>query len=168
MGWQRVGHDWATFTSLFSSSIIKKKKNLVLVSENFLAKTILWKIKQMLENDSLPISCGFWKLLLHMCKVNRELEVKGNSLTVQWLGLSISTAGGKDSIPDEELRSCMLQWNNNNKKKNGREGNRGKGVYSCYISYTHFRQLWRHDWATELNWTDPTSLTLLLKLQVLL
>ena len=72
-----------------------------------------------------------------MCKVNRELEVKGNSLTVQWLGLSISTAGGKDSIPDEELRSCMLQWNNNNKKKK-LEGREIEGrVYIAAILVIH-------------------------------
>ena len=31
----------------------------------------------------------------------------GNSLTVQWLGLHVSTAVGMGSIPDGELRSCM-------------------------------------------------------------
>ena len=34
--------------------------------------------------------------------------LRQNSLTVQWLGLCVSTAGGMSSIPGQKLRSHML------------------------------------------------------------
>ena len=49
--------------------------------------------------------------------MKKEKREQGNSLAVEWLGLCTSTAGDTDSIPGQELRSCMLGSAAKKKKK---------------------------------------------------
>ena len=138
MGWQRVRHDWATFTSLFSSSIIKKKKNLVLVSEDFLAKN--HTVKNKTNARKWFTANILWLLRVAVAYVQGQQRITRegklpDSPVVRTLSFPLQGASLM-----RKVRSCMLQWNNN---KIGREGNRGKGVDSCWISYTHFRLPWR-------------------------
>ena len=66
-----------------------------------------------------------WKIHLYTVKISIlpkficgfKNEIPGNSLAVQWLGLSASSAGGTASIPGWETNILHAAWCGQKKKK---------------------------------------------------
>ena len=70
---------------------------------------VVWRRPEGSEGAKLRRHLGEAKGIASSNVLGPERWIGGTSLMVQWLRLGAPSAGGPGSIPDQEIRSCLLQ-----------------------------------------------------------